>query len=176
MTSVVAQVFGALTRKAEPLFVAVRAVVHVMAVIAGLGIVSMMVVTCLDVVLRLAGSSLTGAVDLVTLSGAVTIACALPYTTAVKGHVGVEYFFHKLHRRGRIIVDSLSRLLLIAVFCLVAGECVGYGNTLRDSGEVTMTLQVPIFWVPYVIALSSAVVALVVLFHLLHPGKEMIKP
>jgi len=128
------------------------------------------------VVMRLFGSSLTGAVDLVTLAGAVTIACALPYTTAVKGHVAIEFFFHKLSRRWRVVVDSVNRLVLIGVFALVCRECLLYGGKLYRSHEATMTLKIPIFWVPYVVALSAAMVALVVLCHLLHPGKEMIKP
>ncbi len=160
----------------EPLFAAVRLGVLALAGVAGLGILTMMVVTCADVVLRIAGSSLTGAVDLVTLAGAVTTACALPYTTAVKGHVAIEFFFHKLGRRGRVVVDSLSRAVLIGVFCLVCRECIRYGGKLYASGEVTMTLKVPVWWVPYVVAVSAGMVVLVILCHLLHPGKEMIRP
>jgi len=33
------------------------------------------------------------------------------------------------------------------------------------SGEVTSTLQLPVFWVSYVVALSCAVVVLVKLYH-----------
>jgi hypothetical protein len=39
-----------------------------------------------------------------------------------------------------------------------------------------MTLQIPTFWVSYVIAASAGVVVLVILYNLLHPGREMIKP
>ena len=162
--------------RSELLRTPVRVGVYVLAGVAGVGVLAMMVVTCADVILRIFGSSLIGAVDLVTLAGAVTIAAALPYTTAVKGHVAVEYFFHKLGRRGRIVVDSVSRLVLIAVFVTVCRECVVYGEKLRDSGEVTMTLKIPIFWVPYVVAFSAAMVALVILCHLLRPGRELIKP
>ena len=51
---------------------------------------------------------ITGALDLGKGCGALVIAGALPYTTAVKGHVAIEYFFHKLGRRGRIVVDTLG--------------------------------------------------------------------
>ena len=39
-----------------------------------------------------------------------------------------------------------------------------------------MTLQLPVFWVPYVMAFSCAVVVLVTLYHLFHPGKALLKP
>lgn len=162
--------------RTEPLFVPVRFGVYALAGVSGLGVLVMMGVTCADVVLRIFGRSLTGAVDLVTLAGAVSVACALPYTTAVKGHVAIEYFFHKLRRRGRVIVDSIARVVTMGMFVVVCIECVRYGQKLHEHHEVSMTLKLPVFWIPYVVAFAAAMVVLVILCHLLHPGKEMIKP
>ena len=106
----------------------------------------------------------------------ITVAAALPYTTAIKGHVAIEYFFHKLGRRGRVLVDALMRLGGMALFSLLAWGCVDYGNSLRAKGEVSMTLQLPIFWVPYVLAVSCVLVVLIKVYHLTHPGRPMIKP
>lgn len=150
--------------------------VYALAVVAGLAILTMMATTCLDVVLRLFRVPLAGAFDIVKLAGAVSIACALPYTTAVKGHVAVEFFFLKLSRPGRVVVDTIVRLLGMALFALLSWQSVQYGASLRRSGQVTLTLQLPVFWAPYVIAFSCAVVVLVILHNMLHPGREMIKP
>lgn len=155
---------------------ALRTAVLFLGGLAGAGLMVMMLVTCTDVILRVFRVSLTGAYDIVSIAGAITIAAALPYTTAIKGHVAIEYFFHKLDRRGRVVVDTLMRLLGMALFGVLAWQSVKYGNALKESGEVSSTLQLPVFWVPYVIAVSCALVVLVTLFHLLHPGKEMIKP
>jgi TRAP-type C4-dicarboxylate transport system permease small subunit len=154
----------------------IRTVVMVMAYIAGAALCLMMMTTCVDVVMRKFDSPLPGALDIVTLAGAICIACALPYTTAVKGHVSIEYFFHKLSRRSRIAVDTSWRLLAIALFLFLCRRCIIYGHSKYESGEVTMTLQVPIFWTLYVLALSCGVVALVILHNMLHPNREMIKP
>ena len=64
----------------------------------------------------------------------------------------------------------------MALFFVLGYQSIIYGNRLREAGQVTMTLQVPLFWVPYLIAFSSFVVVLVIFDNLLHPGKEMIKP
>ena len=101
---------------------------------------------------------------------------ALPYTTAIKGHVAIEYFFHKLGRRGRSVVDAMMRFGGMALFGLLAWGCVDYGNSLRQKGEVSTTLQLPIFWVPYLLAVSCSLVVLIKVYHLTHPGKPMIKP
>jgi TRAP-type C4-dicarboxylate transport system permease small subunit len=154
----------------------VRILVLALAVLAGFGILGMMTVTCADVTLRMVNRPITGALDIVTILSALTIACALPYTTAVKGHVAIEYFFLKLSRRGRIVVDTLARLAGMTLFAVLASESVKYGQSLKAAGEVSTTLRMPIFWVLYVIAFSCAVTVLVILHNLLHPGKEMIKP
>lgn len=155
---------------------ALRALVLLLSVIASMGVLAMMAVTCADVVLRALGSPFVGAYDIVRLAGAVTIACALPYTTAVKGHVAIEYFFLMLSRRGRVVVDTIARSLAMTLFGFLTWQSVVYGASLRRSGEVSLTLQLPVFWVPYVVAFACGVTLLVILHNMLHPGREMIKP
>lgn len=148
-----------------------------LAVGGGLALVVMMVVTCADVVLRsIFNTPIKGTVDLVGITGALTIALSLPYTTAVKGHVAVEYFFLKLGPRGRVVVDTITRVLMIAFFMALGWQSASYGNALRASKQVAPTLEIPIFWVPYVISFCCAVIILVKIYHLTHPGKSLLKP
>jgi TRAP-type C4-dicarboxylate transport system permease small subunit len=153
-----------------------RRLVRLSAGIAGLSMLTMMAVTCVDVVLRKLGRPLPGAYDIVKMAAAVTIACALPYTTAVKGHVAVEFFYHRLERRGRVVVDTLIRLIIMGLFSLFTWQLLRYGVSIQKSGEVSMTLRLPVFWVPYVMAFACAVVVLVTLYHLFHPGKALLDP
>ncbi len=153
-----------------------RRLIFLLNIIAGTGILVMMSVTCIDVVMRIFGTALIGAYDIVKLTGGVTIACALPYTTAVKGHVAIEFFFLKLNRVGRIIVDTVCRTITIILFSFFTLRCITYGNELWQNGEVTSTLQIPTFWLLYVIAFCCGVVVLVIFDHLLRPGRELIKP
>jgi TRAP-type C4-dicarboxylate transport system permease small subunit len=153
-----------------------RWLVQALGWIAGAGLLAMVLVTTLDVILRIFRSSFKGAYDIVCIAAALTVAASLPYTTAVKGHVAIEYFFHKLGRRGRVVVDTAMRLGVIALFCLLAWQSVRYGNALKSSGTVSMTVQLPIFWVPWVLAASCGLVVLITIYHLLHPGRELLKP
>jgi TRAP-type C4-dicarboxylate transport system permease small subunit len=155
---------------------ALRASVVALAYVACASLMVMVLLTSVEVLLRIFRHSLTGAYDIVKIAATITVAAALPYTTAIKGHVAIEYFFHKLGRRGRIVVDALMRLGSMALFGLLAWGCVDYGNSLRAKGEVSMTLQLPIFWVPYVLGASCVLVVLIKVYHLTHPGKPMIKP
>jgi len=67
------------------------------------------------------------------------------------------------------------RLLALGGFVMAAYECVGYGVRFLKNGQVTDTIELPIFWVPWLMAVSFAVTALVVVFHLVYPGRGMVR-
>jgi TRAP-type C4-dicarboxylate transport system permease small subunit len=151
-------------------------VVKVLAVIAGASVLTMILIPCTDIVLRLFGKALPGAYDLVRMAGLLAISFGLPYTTAVKGHVAIEVLYLRLSGIGRIILDTVIQLTCIGLFALLTWESLKYGIALKQSGVVLPTSQIPLFWMAYVISLNSLVMILVFINNLLHPGKEMIKP
>lgn len=156
-------------------WVLLREIVVWSARVSAFGVLFMMLVTCLDIILRRFGSAIPGAYDLVRLGGGVTIAAALPLTTAVKGHVAIEYFFHRMGRSGRLVVDSAMRSVQIALFIFATFAFTRYGARLLSSGEVTPTLGCPVFWLAWLIALSCLLTALVSLFHLVRPSEELMR-
>jgi TRAP-type C4-dicarboxylate transport system permease small subunit len=161
----------------EIYFKSLKALVYALVFVSGLCVFMMIGIICADVILRRFDHPIKGAYDMVKIAGAVTLASALPYTTAVKGHVAIEYFFHKLNRTGRVVVDSVVRLLGIGLFAFLSWRSFIYGLELRRSGQVAQTLEVlPIFWVPWIIAFCCLVVILVIVYNMIHPGREMIKP
>ena len=151
----------------------VSGLVRTMAAIAGIGVAVMIVATCLDVVLRRFGHPLIGVVDVVQIAACLSGACALPYTTAVKGHVAVEYFFQKFPRNVRVIVDAFSRFVAMLMFLYLSWRSWIYGKYLLRKGIGTLTLQIPLFWVLWVLSFTFIVVVLVKIYNLTHPGKEM---
>lgn len=135
----------------------------------------MIIVTCTDVVLRRFGLTVPGAYDLVRIAGGIAIASALPLTTAEKGHVAIEYFFHKLGKRGRNIVDSMMRILQVAAFLFASAAFLTRGFRLLKSGEEMPTLQCHTFWISWVISVMALLTAIVSLFHLIRPGEELMR-
>lgn len=150
----------------------IRRIVVLSGRIAGIGILVMAAITCTDIILRKCGVILPGAYDLVRITGGITIAAALPLTTAVKGHVAIEYFFHRMGHRGRIVVDSVMRILQTSAFLFATWAFIQSGIRLLKSGEVMPTLQCHIFWLAWVIAAMCFLTALVSLFHLFVPGED----
>lgn len=177
MTSISTHPFiNRISRCVGLLWTLLRFAVMAFAAVAGLATLAMVLLICVDILVRLFGYPFAGTYDIVRFLGTIAIAGALPYTTAVKGHVAVEYFFHKLHRVGRILVDTVSRLIVMVLFSTFSWQCVRHGLSLKAANEVSLTLGLPLFWMSYVIAAACFLTTLVVLYNLLHPGREMIKP
>lgn len=153
-----------------------RQTVLILALAAGVSICVMMTAICADVILRQFGKPIVGVYDVVKIAGALSLAFALPYTTAIKGHVAIEYFFHKLGRKARIVVDTFLRLLSMVLFGFLGWRSFIFGQQLQLKNEVSMSLGLPIFWVPWVIGICCFMVMLVTMYHLVQPSKEMIKP
>jgi TRAP-type C4-dicarboxylate transport system permease small subunit len=79
-------------------------------------------------------------------------------------------------RGGRLVMDIFLRVLSIGLLGLAVQECVRYGNMLYQTGQVSQTLQMPIFWLPYFIAVCLVLTVLVMFYHMTHPGKVLIQP
>lgn len=154
----------------------VRALVFGLAVISGAAILLMIAVTCTDIIMRIWGSALPGSYDIIRVSSIVAISFGLSYTSAVKGHVAIEFFFQKLSGRARVVFDTLIRLISFALFVIMGLRCIQYGLDLHASGQVTDSLKIPLFWLPFCLAFNFFVLALVFVDSIMHPGKETIKP
>lgn len=158
------------------LFSWVRVLVRVLAIAAGTAILVMIGVTLTDIILRIFKTGIKGAYDIVRIMGVISVSCALPYLTAVKGHIAIEFLYQHFSRTGRIILDTLFRLISLGLFGFLVVYGIKHGLSLWESGQMMMTLKIPIFWVPFVIGFNSLLMMIIIFYHLLHPGKEMVKP
>jgi TRAP-type C4-dicarboxylate transport system permease small subunit len=131
--------------------------------VACLAVVVMMLLSCADVALRLFGAPIPGAYELVGFLGAVIVSFALAYTSIQRGHVAVELIFEKLPPRAQCFVEAGGNLIGAVLFALIAWQSLTYGTDLRHSGEVSLTLQMPVYPFVYGIALGSGMLALVLL-------------
>ena len=147
-----------------------------LAFIAGVNVLVMMGVTCMDVILRRFGLPIKGAVDIVIVAACLTAVCALPYTTAVKGHVAVEFFFQQLPSCLKPVIDGIWRTAVLVLYLVMSWHSMVYGFDMLGRNRTTLTLHIPLFWILWLMSFSFAVVALIKFYNLTHPGKEMMKP
>lgn len=136
--------------------------------VASAALVVMMVLTCADVLMRyLLNSPLTGTYDLVGLLGAVLVAFAMPYTMLQKGHVAVEILIQSLRKGKRLVVETFTHLLGIALFLVLVWQAVLLARDMKAAGEVTPTLLLPFYPIVYCMALCFFALCLAILVNLL---------
>ena len=120
----------------EAAFAPVRQLIRLSALAAGVAVLVMIGVTMVDVIARIFNVGIVGAYDIVRVAGVVAIGSGLPYVTAVKGHIAIEFFYQNLNRHGRIAVDTLFRLAALTLFGFLVYKNIDYGLSLHASGEV----------------------------------------
>ncbi|MBN1410714.1 MAG: TRAP transporter small permease [Spirochaetales bacterium] len=153
-----------------------RRTVKGMGFVSGAAILVMIIVPVTDILLRLFRLSITGSYDIVRMAGILALSAGLPYVTAVKGHVAIELIYHRLPKTAKVIVGIIVNMASMAFFGIICYQGVLYGLSLYQSGEVSATLQFPVFWIPFVLSFCSVIVVLVILYLTAHPGKELMKP
>lgn len=126
-------------------------------------LIGMALLTCADVVGRLFKYPIFGTVELVSFMGAIAIACSLPFTHQEKGHIGVELFTRKLPRKVRYIIELCTEILSLVLFLLVSWRMVLYSFRAKESGELSMNLQLPEYAIIFVLACGFIIFSIIIL-------------
>lgn len=120
--------------------------------VACLAVIAMVLLSVVDVVLRLFGKPIPGAYELVGFMGTIAVSFALGYTSLEKGHIAVELLFRKLPLRVQLAVEAFTDFVSFLIFGLLAYQAFIYALDIRRSGEVSSTLQMPIY--PFIFGMA----------------------
>ena len=135
--------------------------------VAGASIIAMMLITCADVVLRFLRRPIPGTYELVCFFGALAVSFAMAHTSLLKGHVAVSVVVELFSIKIQGYIESVTNMLGLILFSMIAWRSILYANDLRATGEVSMTLQMPFYPFVYGIGFSAAGVCLVLLAYLI---------
>ena len=134
---------------------------RLMYVVAGVALAGSMFLTVADVFLRTLKRPIVGTFELVGLLGALVVGFALPQTSRLQGHVLMDFVTSKIPAGVQRFLQVITRLLAMGLFAIIGWNMVNLGNDFRRVGEVTPTLQLPLYPVAYSIALCCLVECLV---------------
>jgi len=144
--------------------------------VAGIALVLMLLVIVVDIIgAKLFKSPLPGGVDIVGLLGVIVIAFAIAQTQVVHGHIEVEFFVMRIPEKARNVITSIIYSLGMLLFVLLSWQSFDFGRKLQVSGEVSMTLGIPLYPFVYGIAFSCVVVFLVLLLQYLKDRLKVVK-
>jgi TRAP-type C4-dicarboxylate transport system permease small subunit len=134
-----------------------------MKIVGAACLVGMTLLTCADVVGRAFGYPIFGSVEIVGFMATLAVVMALPYTHKVNGHIGVEIVVRLLSEKIQTIVDIVTGVLSLGLFTLVTWRMTVYALTMQESGEVSMNLELPEYFVIYVASFCLLVFSLNIL-------------
>ena len=122
--------------------------------ISGAAIVVVIMITVVDIILRAAGFSVSGAFELVALSGAFILGLGIPFTSWTRSHIYMEFVIEKLPSRGQNILNTFTRVICIILFLVIGVNLFRVAHGFTTSGEVSPTILLPI--APFVYGLAVA--------------------
>jgi TRAP-type C4-dicarboxylate transport system permease small subunit len=144
--------------------------------VAAAAITGMMLLTCMDIVLRLFRRPIPGTYEVVGFLGAVFAAFSLGYTSVNRGHIAVDFIVQKLPPRVQTVVDGVNAAVCAVLFGLLARQSMRYAADLQSFGEVSMTLQMPVYPFVYGIAAGCWLLVLVLAVRVLKNLTVTLKP
>ena len=136
--------------------------------IGGVALTSMMLLTVVDVIGRFFKHPIFGSVELIGFLATIIVAAALPYTYKVDGHVGVEIVVRLLSKRAQICIDIFTRSVSLILFSLITWQMFLYARDIHETGEVSMNLEFPIYYIVYLLAFGMLIFSVTILETIAH--------
>ena len=132
-----------------------------MEIVAGIALVSVMLLIGSDIVGRIFGHPVPGTYEIVSLAGGLILGLALPATSRANGHVSTDLLLGKLSENSRLFLVVMTRLIGILIFLLAGYGMITMGIRLKAAGEVTAVLALPFYYFVYAIGGAFLVQTLV---------------
>ena len=127
-----------------------RALVLACRIFAGIGgvtLLAMMLTTVASVTLRgTLGWPIPGDFELVEMGSAIAIFCFLPWCQISGGNVLVDFFTTHSSPRVNHLLEALGDLVYLMIAALICWRLVLGGMELREYGEQSMVLRLPVWW------------------------------
>ncbi|MFO6464847.1 TRAP transporter small permease [Jannaschia sp. KMU-145] len=158
----------------------IEALARIMAILGGLVLSGLIIMTCLSIfgrflngvlnadmfegvaaaewLLLLGIGPINGDFELIEAGMAFVIFAFLPITQITGGHASVDIFTNALGRATNRVLSALWALVFAAVLVLIAVQLWLGTEAKMRYGETTFLIQFPIWWA-YAAALSGAVIA-----------------
>ncbi len=99
-------------------------------------LVAMMLLTFIDVLLRIFRYPIPGTYEMVGFLGALVVSFSLAHTSLERGHIAVDFLVSKLPAKAQRIVDRVNSLICAGLFGLISWQSVVYALSSKENGVV----------------------------------------
>lgn len=135
-----------------------------MKAIAAFCLMGMCAMTCADVFLRSTfNRPIFGSEEIVSIFAVLAIGFALPYSHKKDSHVGVEILVRLLSQRTQNIIRFITNIISLLLFLIITWKMFIYGQTMEKSGELSMNLELPMYYFVYALSFCLLMMSLSIL-------------
>jgi TRAP-type C4-dicarboxylate transport system permease small subunit len=135
--------------------------------VAAISLTFMMLLTTLDVVLRLFGKPIPGAVEIIAICGGIVIGFTVPISFWMRSHISVDFVLNWLSKPAKNLLNVVTRCVGIGLCILISWNSVKIGTGMRKAAEVSGTLELPLYPVEYALAFCFLMLSVVLLCDIL---------
>ena len=136
--------------------------------VASTCLMGMCLMTCADVILRSTiNQPIFGSEEIVSIFAVLAIGFALPYSHAKGSHVGVEIVVRLLSKRTQEFIKLITNIVALFLFLILTWQMFIYAQVMSHSGEVSMNLELPMYYFVYALSFCLLVVSLYILQEIL---------
>ncbi len=145
----------------------------VLKALGALALIVMMLLTVADVIGRFFKHPIFGSVELVGFLAVIVMAAALPYTYKMDGHVGVEILVRLLPKKTQLWIAVFTQSLSVGLFSIIAWQMFLYAGDIHKTGEVSMNLEFPIYYIVYLLAAGLLIFSVTILERIIDTIKQL---
>lgn len=103
--------------------------------------------TTLSVIMRAGWSQpIPGDVEMTQMGIAFAISLCLPFCQLQRANIIVDFFTQSTSHKTRQSLDAMGNLLLIVLYWLLAWRTSAGALSVREAGETTMIISLPMWW------------------------------
>jgi TRAP-type C4-dicarboxylate transport system permease small subunit len=155
---------------------ALKNISHAMGLAGAFVALSLSLMTTVSVASRaLFNSPINGDIEIMQMGIALAISLCLPWCQLRGANIIVDFFTQNVSERKRALLDGVGCLLLVAMYCLLAWRTGVGAISVKEAGETSMIISLPMWWAYAALAPGLAIAACVALAQavLLLQGKDI---
>ncbi len=142
---------------------------NTMKILASICLMGMCLMTCADVILRSTlNKPIFGSEEIVSVFAVLAIGFALPFSHRKDSHVGVEILMRLLSQKTQNRIKFVTNIFSFLLFTLLTWKMFVYAQTIERSGELSMNLELPMYYFIFALSFCLLVISLCILKDILH--------
>ncbi|MBI5439883.1 MAG: TRAP transporter small permease [Deltaproteobacteria bacterium] len=143
-----------------------------LAIVAGVALVLVMLLTAADIIGRAFRMPIPGTFEIVSFAGGLVVGLAVPLTTRAKAHVFVDLLITRVSGPTRSVLTVATRLLSAVIFLIMSYSIVRIAFRILESQEVTPVLHLPFYPVALAMGVAFFVEAVLLVLEAFGAGRR----